>query len=147
MRAHHIMTKDLVAVTPHTTIGEAAKIMLQMHISGLPVVDDAGNLVGVVSESDFLRRSEIGTGRRHAEWLKFFMGPGRAAAEFVHERGRKVADVMTRNPRSVGPDDLAIDCVDAMEAAPKVSQLVVVDAHGRLVGALHLHDLFKAKIV
>lgn len=52
------MTKDVVAVTPHTTIEEAAKIMLRMHISGLPVIDDAGNLVGVVSESDFLRRNE-----------------------------------------------------------------------------------------
>jgi arabinose-5-phosphate isomerase len=59
----------------------------------------------------------------------------------------RVADVMTRNPRTVGPDALAIDCVDAMETAPKVSQLVVVDEQGRLVGALHLHDLFKAKIV
>jgi arabinose-5-phosphate isomerase len=59
----------------------------------------------------------------------------------------KVADVMTRNPRTVGPEALAIDCVDAMEAAPKVSQLVVLDERGRLVGALHLHDLFKAKIV
>ena len=59
----------------------------------------------------------------------------------------KVADVMTQQPRAVGPDDLAIDCVEAMEVAPKVSQLVVVDDEGRLVGALHIHDLFKAKIV
>ncbi len=115
MRAHHIMTKDLVAVTPHTTIEEAAKIMLQMHISGLPVIDDAGNLVGVVSESDFLRRSEIGTGRRHAAWLKFFMGPGRAAAEFVHERGRKVADVMTKQVVSVQEDTGLAELVDLME--------------------------------
>jgi CBS-domain-containing membrane protein len=88
MRAHHVMTKDVVTVTPHTTIEEAARIMLRMHISGLPVIDDAGSLVGVVSESDFLRRSELGTGRKHAAWLNFFMGPGRAAAEFVPERGR-----------------------------------------------------------
>ncbi|RXH29364.1 hypothetical protein XH99_02220 [Bradyrhizobium nanningense] len=115
MRAHHIMTKDLVAVTPHTTIEEAAKIMLQMHISGLPVIDDAGNLVGVVSESDFLRRSEIGTGRRHAAWLKFFMGPGRAAAEFVHERGRKVADVMTKQVVSVQEDTDLSELIDLME--------------------------------
>lgn len=115
MRAHHIMTKDLVAVTPHTTIEEAAKIMLRMHISGLPVVDDAGNLVGVVSESDFLRRSEIGTGRRHAAWLKFFMGPGRSAAEFVHERGRKVADVMTKQVVSVQEDTDLAELVDLME--------------------------------
>ena len=90
MRAHQIMTKDVITVTPHTTIEKAAKIMLQTHISGLPVVDDAGKLVGIVSERDFLRRSEIGTGRTRPAWLEFFMGPEHAAAEFVHERGRKV---------------------------------------------------------
>ncbi|WP_439400074.1 CBS domain-containing protein (plasmid) [Bradyrhizobium sp. PMVTL-01] len=70
--------------------------MLRMHIGGLPVIDDAGSLVGAVSESDFLRRSEIGTGGRHAAWLTFFMGPRRAAAEFIHERAGNVEDVMTR---------------------------------------------------
>jgi CBS domain-containing protein len=64
MRAHQIMTKDVTTVTPHTSIEDAAKIMLQTHVSGLPVLDDAGKLVGIVSESDFLRRSEIGTGRK-----------------------------------------------------------------------------------
>src|SRR6478735_7359632 len=75
MRAHQIMTKDVITVTPHTTIEKAAKIMLQTHISGLPVVDDAGKLVGIVSERDFLRRSEIGTGRRRPAWLEDFMTP------------------------------------------------------------------------
>jgi CBS-domain-containing membrane protein len=115
MRAHHVMTKDVVAVTPHTTIEEAAKIMLRMHISGLPVIDDTGNLVGVVSESDFLRRSEIGTGRKHAAWLRFFMGPGRTAAEFIHERGRKVEDIMTRQVISVQEETPLADLVDLME--------------------------------
>lgn len=115
MHALHVMTRDVVAVTPHTTIEEAAKIMLKMHISGLPVIDDAGNLVGVVSESDFLRRSEIGTGRKHAAWLKFFMGPGRAAAEFVHESGRKVEDVMTRQVVSAQEETSLADLVDLME--------------------------------
>lgn len=59
----------------------------------------------------------------------------------------RVEDVMTRRPRTVGPGELAIDCVDAMETAPKVSALIVVDADGKLAGAIHIHDLFKAKIV
>ena len=57
-----------------------------------------------------------------------------------------VADVMTRAPRTVRASELAVDCVDAMEAPPKVSQLLVVDDGRRLVGALHLHDLFRARI-
>jgi arabinose-5-phosphate isomerase len=59
----------------------------------------------------------------------------------------KVAELMSRNPRTIGPDRLAIDCVELMETPPKVTQLLVVDAERRLVGALHLHDLFRAKVV
>ncbi len=58
-----------------------------------------------------------------------------------------VTAVMTRTPRTIGPDRLAIDCVDLMETAPKVTQLLVVDDARRLVGALHLHDLFRARVV
>jgi arabinose-5-phosphate isomerase len=59
----------------------------------------------------------------------------------------KVADVMTRSPRTITASRLAVDCVDTMETPPKVSQLLVVDDEQRLVGALHLHDLFRARIV
>lgn len=115
MRAHQIMTKDVVTVTPHTSIEDAAKIMLQTHISGLPVLDDAGKLVGIVSESDFLRRSEIGTGRKRPAWLQFLVGPGRAATDFVHERGRKVEDVMTEDPITVDEETPLEDLVRLME--------------------------------
>ena len=115
MRAHQIMTKNVIAVTPHTSIQDAAKIMLQTHVSGLPVVDDAGKLVGIISESDFLRRGEIGTGRRRTAWLQFFLGPGSAAADFVHERGRKVEDVMTQDPVTVGEETPLEDLVRLME--------------------------------
>ena len=59
----------------------------------------------------------------------------------------RVADVMTRSPRTIAPERLAIDCVELMETPPKVTQLLVVDRDQRLVGALHLHDLFRAKVV
>jgi CBS-domain-containing membrane protein len=78
--------------------------MLRTHISGLPVMDDAGRLVGLVSESDFLRRSEIGTGRKRPKWLQFLLGSGKAASKLVHERGRKVEDVMTPDPITVGEE-------------------------------------------
>jgi arabinose-5-phosphate isomerase len=59
----------------------------------------------------------------------------------------KVAALMTATPRTIDPDRLAIDCVELMETPPKVSQLLVVDKERKLVGALHLHDLFRAKVV
>jgi arabinose-5-phosphate isomerase len=54
---------------------------------------------------------------------------------------------MTSSPRTVRATQLAVDCVDTMEAPPKVSQLLVTDDEQRLLGALHLHDLFRARIV
>ena len=77
MRAHQIMSRPVVSVTPETTIVEAANIMLQKHVSGLPVVDATGKLVGIVSEGDFVRRSEIGTQRKRGRWLRFILGPGK----------------------------------------------------------------------
>jgi arabinose-5-phosphate isomerase len=65
----------------------------------------------------------------------------------VDVAGRRVAELMTRTPRTIAPDTLAIECVERMETAPKVTQLLVVDAQGVLVGALHLHDLFRARVV
>jgi arabinose-5-phosphate isomerase len=62
-------------------------------------------------------------------------------------RAERVAELMTRQPRTIGPERLAIDCVELIETAPKVTQLLVVDAERRLVGALHLHDLFRARVV
>jgi arabinose-5-phosphate isomerase len=59
----------------------------------------------------------------------------------------QVAALMTRNPRTIAADLLAIDCVELMETPPKVSQLLVVDGERRLIGALHMHDLFRAKVV
>src|SRR3954471_12437326 len=115
MRAHQIMTRDCITVTPHTTIEQAAKIMLENRISGLPVMDNAGKLVGIVSESDFLRRKEIGTAKKRPSWLQFFLGPGTAAAEFVRERGRKVEDVMTPDPITVGEETSLEELVRVME--------------------------------
>src|SRR6266571_4668705 len=62
-------------------------------------------------------------------------------------RAERVAGLMTRQPRTIGPERLAIDCIELMETAPKVTQLLVVDAERRLVGALHMHDLFRARVV
>jgi len=100
---------------PDTTIVEAANIMLKHHISGLPVVDAAGKLVGVVSEGDFLRRSEIGTQRRRGRWLSFIFGPGSTARDFILEHGRTVSEVMTPEPYCIPEDAPLADLVDLME--------------------------------
>ena len=142
MRAHQIMTRDCITVTPHTTIEEAATIMLQTNISGLPVMDDAGRLVGIVSESDFLRRSEIGTGRKRPAWLQFFVGPAKAASEFVHERGRRVEDVMTPDPVTVDEQTPLEEMVRLMQKTD-IKRLLVVSGN-TLKGIVTRSNLLQA---
>jgi CBS domain-containing protein len=115
MRAHQIMTRPVITVSPETPIFEAANTMLQRHVSGLPVVDSAGKLVGIISEGDFIRRSEIGTQRKRGRWLKFILGPGKEAADFVHEQGRKVGEIMTPEPLTISEDAALEEIVQLME--------------------------------
>ena len=78
MKAKDVMTGNVISIDPDQTVLQAARLMLQHHISGLPVVDAGGQLVGILSEGDFLRRRETQTERRRSRWLEFLMGPGRS---------------------------------------------------------------------
>ena len=98
MRAHQIMTRNVITVTPETMIVDAANAMLAHHISGLPVLGPDGGLVGIVSEGDFLRRAEIGTQRKRGRCLSLLLGPGEGAADYVRVRGRRVGEIMTPEP-------------------------------------------------
>jgi CBS domain-containing protein len=142
MRAHQIMTRPVITVTPETTIAEAAEIMLQRHFSGLPVVDAAGKLLGIVSEGDFIRRSEIGTQRKRSRWLKFILGPGKSAADFVHEHGRKVAEIMTPEPLTISEDTPLEEIVALMEKN-NVKRLPVVRGD-QVVGIVSRANLVQA---
>jgi CBS domain-containing protein len=141
MRAHQIMTKPVITVTPETTIFEAANVMLRNHVSGLPVVDTSGKLVGIVPEGDFLRRSEIGTERRRRRWLSSVL-PGSAARDFVAEHGRRISQVMTPDPVTVTEDVPLADVVDRMEAQG-VKRLPVMRGE-RLVGIVTRANVLQA---
>jgi CBS domain-containing protein len=115
MKASDVMTREVITVAPGTSIMQAARLMLQHRISGLPVVDAYGHLVGVVSEGDFLRRSETATEHRRPRWLQFLVGPGRLAADYVQGHGRKVEEIMTRDLVTGKADDSLESIVDLME--------------------------------
>src|ERR1041385_7217282 len=142
MRAHQIMTRSVATVTPDTTILEAASIMLQRHVSALPVLDPAGKLVGIVSEGDFIRRSEIGTQRKRGRWLGFLLGPGQEAHDFVREHGRKGSEVMSPTPLTVTEETTLEEIVASMETNG-VKRLPVMRGD-RLVGIVSRADLLHA---
>jgi CBS domain-containing protein len=141
MRAHQIMTRQVITVTAGSPIDEAANVMLQHHISGLPVLDD-GKLVGIVSQGDFIRRAEIGTQRKRGRWLKFLAGPGRAASDFVHEQGRHVGEIMTPDPCTVTENTTLEDIVGLMERN-NINRLPVMRGE-KLVGIVSRSNLLQA---
>jgi CBS domain-containing protein len=142
MRAHQIMTRNVITVRPDSSIVDAAKLMLERHVSGLPVLDKDGALVGIVSEGDFLRRSEIGTQRKRPRWLQYLMSPGRAANEFVHQSGRKVEEIMAHDPVTVTEDTQLEELVSLMEKHD-IKRLPVMQ-NDRLVGIVTRANLLQA---
>jgi len=144
MKAKDIMTRTVVAIDQDATVLQAARLMLQHHISGLPVVDKDGALVGVLSEGDFLRRSETHTERRRSRWLEFLMGPGRIAGDYVHSHGNKVSEVMSSDLKTVGEDASLEDIVALMEKH-RIKRVPVLRA-GNLVGIVTRANLMHAMV-
>jgi CBS domain-containing protein len=142
MNVNDVMTPNVLSVQPDASVGTAAQLMLQKRISGVPVIDDGGKLVGIVSEGDFLRRAETGTARRRPRWTEFFMGPGRLADEYVRLSGRKVRDVMTHEVRTVAPDAPLEEVVRLMERH-RIKRVPVVD-NGKVVGIVTRANLLHA---
>jgi len=116
---------DVPAVRVESTLADAVVEMSGKGMGMTAVVDDERRVEGIFTDGDL---------RRCVTRVRDF-------------RAERVAELMTRQPRTIGPERLAIDCVELMETPPRVTQLLVVDAERRLVGALHLHDLFRARVV
>jgi CBS domain-containing protein len=142
MKAKDIMTSPIVSVEPDAAVDDAVRIMLRRRISGLPVIDKDGRLVGIVTESDFLRRAETGTQRRRSRWLEFLIGPGRLADEYTHAHGRKVSDVMTTQLATVTEETPLDEVVHLMEKR-RIKRVPVVDGQ-QTVGIVSRANLMHA---
>jgi CBS domain-containing protein len=142
MKAKDVMTSPVISIEADAAVLQAVRIMLQRRVSGLPVVDKDGGLIGIVTEGDFLRRAETGTMRRRPRWLEFLIGPGRLAEEYTHSHGRKINDVMTSDPVSVTEDTSLDEIVRLMEKRQIKRVPVVRD--GRLVGIVSRANLLHA---
>ena len=142
MQVKDVMTRDVISIRANEPIVRAARVMLQSRISGLPVLDAEGELVGIVTEGDFLRRSELGTQRRRPRWLEFIIGPGRLAQEYVSATGKKVDEIMTPGPVTVTEDESLEAVVELMERR-RVKRLPVMRS-GRLVGIVSRANLMHA---
>ena len=115
---------DLPRVSESATLKETVQEMSRGRIGMTAVLDATGRVRGIVTDGDLRRALE----------------------RITDVAAARVTDVMSSNPRSIRPEALAVEAVEIMESH-KVSQLLVLDARGELVGALNIHDLFRAKIL
>src|SRR5579872_3100441 len=141
MLASDLMTTPIISIAPSASIGEAVNLMLGHHISGLPVITTDGALVGIVSEGDFLRRTELATERKRPRWIEF-LEPGKLAGEYALAHGRKVGEVMTDRVITVGPNSALDEIVDIMIGS-HIKRLPVID-NGAVVGMVSRSDLLRA---
>jgi CBS domain-containing protein len=145
--AGDLMTRDVTVVHPDTSLLEAVKLMAQCHISGMPVVDDAGAIVGMMSEGDLVRWHE-GYTERQARWLDMLADGFELAPTFlrgIQEQRRKVKSVMSVGVTTVTEDTPAREVASLMHA--KNIKRVPVVREGKLVGIVARSDLIRALAV
>lgn len=142
MKARDIMSTKVVTVSPSTSVRDVAGLMVEKHVSGLPVINDNGTLVGMVSEGDLLRRPEIGTEKHRRRWVSFFSGVDSQAREFTKSHALRASDVMTEQVIHVSEETPLGDVVGLMEKH-NIKRLPVL-SDGELVGIVSRADLLRA---
>jgi len=141
MRARDVMVRAVVTTSSDTTVEQLARLMINLRISGVPVMDRDGRLVGIVTEGDLLRRVETGTERHRPRWSEPFSSSSRLAAAYIKSHAKRVADIMTREVFSV--EELATlgEIADLLET--KHIKRVPVVHDGKIVGIVSRADLLK----
>ena len=143
MRAIDVMTSSVIVASPDMNVQAAATLLDDNRISGMPVVDAAGQVIGMVSEGDLLRRTEIGTGeRRRSWWLEFFASTRELASAYVKEHAHTVKDIMRQPVVSVREDTALADIADLLERH-RIKRVPVL-RDGKLVGIVSRANLIRA---
>ena len=142
MKAAEVMSRDVISVGPDEPVREVASTMLMRRISGLPVVDAEGRVLGIVSEGDLIRRPEIQTDQPRRGWLSLFLSDEERARDFIKSHGLKAREVMTQPAICVAPDMHLAEVVRLMERH-RIKRLPVIE-NGKLAGLVTRTDLLRA---
>ena len=142
MKAKDVMTHCLVSITPDAPIRDAIARMISHQVSGMPVIGEDGRLVGMITESDFLRRAEMHTEAPQRRWLELLLGPASVADEYSRSHGRTVKDVMSSDVVAAGEDTPLSEIVGLMEEHG-IKRVPIVD-NDRVVGIVSRADLMTA---
>ena len=142
MKVSDVMTQRVISVLPSDEIADAIRLMLDNRVSGLPVIDGQGQLVGMLTEGDLLRRAETGTMHHRARWVEFLLSPGKLAEEYAQAHGRHVDEVMTCDVITTTESAPLATIVELMERN-RIKRLPVI-RNGRVVGIVSRANLLHA---
>jgi CBS domain-containing protein len=140
MRARDVMTAGVVTVGPETGVAEAARLMLDRRISGVPVVDESGRLAGILTEGDLMRRAELTTERR-PWWLAPAASPEEKSDAYVKAHGLKVKDVMTKDVATIDEHE-PLDRIAMLFEERHIKRAPVM-RDGRIVGIVSRANLLQ----
>lgn len=144
MIAADVMVCNVITVRADTSVEKIAETLLANRISAVPVVNEAGGLVGIVSEGDLIHRVEAGTERHRSWWLELLTGKEILAREFVKSHARKAADVMTRPVITVKPGTPLGELASLLEKH-RIKRVPVVN-DGKIVGIVSRANLVQALV-
>ena len=142
MKARDIMTAKVHTVRADTSVAEIARLMTAERISGVPVLSDKGEPMGMVSETDLLHRAETGTTKRRKWWIGLFLDKDTLARDFIKSHGLKAADVMSRYVISVRDEASLAEVADLLDTNNLKRVPVLRD--GKLAGIITRGDLVRA---
>ena len=143
MKARDVMVSPVITVRENETVRDLAKLLVGHRISAAPVVDNSGKLVGIVTESDLMRRSELGTERPYSWWVSFFLGEHAIAADYVKSHATKIKDVMTREVHTASPDTPLMEIADIFEEK-HINRVPILSKGGDLVGLVSRANIIQA---
>jgi CBS domain-containing protein len=142
MIAAEVMTTDVITVNPEMLVTDLAKLLWEKRVSGVPVVNENGELIGIVSEGDLLHRRESKSEHRRSWWLDVFARNRELAHDYVKTHGTKVKDLMTRKVITVAEATPLAEVADLFERHRIKRAPVIRD--GRLVGIVTRANLVRA---
>ena len=142
MNAADIMLRQVVSATPDTTAEELVRLMLEHHVSGLPVLRE-GRVVGVVSDGDLVRRAAAESAAPRTGWLAFLRPAREQAKDFLHDHGRTARDLMTTPAVTAGPL-MKVGELAALMERKRLKRVPVADEEGRLLGLVTRATLLQA---
>jgi CBS-domain-containing membrane protein len=142
MKARDVMVAPVITANPNATVKSVAETLVRHRISAVPVVDDKGKLVGIISEGDLLHRAEAGTEKRRSWWLRALIASDVQAGEYVKAHGRKVSDVMTRGVITASPET-PLSEIAALLEKHSIKRVPIVE-NNQLVGIVSRANLIQA---